>query len=217
LIISLAIPGVRAQPAGTINVPSSVTIAAVGQTTTVEINVSSVQNYYGISSLFLYWSNTVLSCESVTTSGPGSIDGSLHLVQGVNVSLNTVINNSYNATNGLLEFSDAYLLAGMKHKPGSFNGSGTLAWITFNGTAAGVSPLTIYPNSPETAWTIIHYGSTSTFSISAFAVVGNGEVTVVPEFSVVAAVSLLLVGTVAAILVGKTVRSKKRKSVSSTE
>jgi hypothetical protein len=217
LIMAITVPSVRSQQAGTIQVePTPVTITTVGSNTTVQVNVSSVQNLYGVD-IGLYWDRNILNCTGVTYQGAGSIVTSLGLTSAMYSQYDS-INNAYNATNGQLLFSLAFLYQDIisKYKPPhSFNGTGTVAWLNFTGTGTGVTSLTFDPSAP-TDWISINM-STSPPSLSSitYSTYGSGQITVLPEFSAVGAVSLLLVGTLAATVLTKTVRSKKHKDVAS--
>jgi hypothetical protein len=114
----------------------------VGKNVTEALRCQNVANYYGCY-FWLYYNNTFLSCTEVTVNGLGSIDQSLNLVSGINRSLTITINNAYNATYGRIMFSDAFLYGGMTKSPGSFNGSGVIAYITFKileGPTQGITP-----------------------------------------------------------------------------
>ena len=81
-----------------------------------------------------------------------------------------------------------------------FTGSGTLVTINFTATAVGDCDLDLYETTLGDEWgdPINHTAL-------------DGSVTVIPEFPAALVMSLLLVATLAAALLGKTVWSRKRK------
>ena len=128
-VLSLITPlyTTHAEGSTTIQVTPSTTTVAAGTTFTLDVTVTDVADL-AVWEFRLYYLNTILNCTNI---GEGPL-----LKAGGSTFFDSTIRNAYNATHG-------WLLAGstlLGQVPG-VNGTGTLATITFQTTAAGDTPL----------------------------------------------------------------------------
>jgi len=103
---------------------------AVGAFITVEVKVANVTDCYGVDFRLIY-NDTLLQYTGYYHRGPGAVIGSLPdaALTLIDVSVaGTVIVS--------ILFKEYYV-----PRPDSFNGTGVVAWVEFQGLAEGVSPL----------------------------------------------------------------------------
>ncbi len=166
--------------------PSSQTVGAVGDSFTVNVSIADVANLYGY--VFkLYYDSTVMN-------GTEVIQGSF--LEG---SSQTVLSftDHYNSTHGLI-WVDCFLIGNV---PG-VSGSGVLATIEFKSVnAAASSPLHL-------ADVELSDNHASTIPYEDV----DGVVTVVPEFTSVAAFLALMTASLFGVLAGKRAMRKSRFS-----
>jgi hypothetical protein len=171
------------------SIPSTAT-PALGETFTVNITVSNVQNLYGVD-VALSWNASVLQVLNVdlrlgVESHP---DGVLHeILPDTEID---VVENDVSAEAG------TYHIAATSVNPApSFSGSGNIAVLTFNVTKLGQTGLTLeteladYPASGETANLIEHTNNA-------------GAISVIPEFPALITFVLLLALATAAVAFSK--------------
>jgi len=188
LIASMAIGGVNAQLPSVYVEPSSVTISAIGETATVEVKVANVSDLYGYD-LWVGYNSSMLEMTGTSVTGSGQVvPSSPSQYSFFDVSVPGTVRIAV----GFLSVLGAP----------SFNGTGTLLWITFNGTAEGISIADVVDDQIA-----LYDPDALPIEIQA---PEDGEIIVIPEFSTVLAVSLMLIAGLVAVYLGKTVRSKKR-------
>jgi hypothetical protein len=171
------------------SIPSTAT-PALGETFTVNITVSNVQNLYGVD-VTLSWNASVLQVLNVNLrlgveSHP---DGVLHeILPDAEID---VVENDVSAETG------TYHVAATSVNPApSFSGNGNIAVLTFNVTKLGHSGLALeteladYPASGETANLIEH-------------TTNAGNINVIPEFPTLITIALLLALATAAVAFSK--------------
>jgi len=181
VFVSILVGQVRAQQATISVVPASYTSPTVGSSFAVNVTVQNVEDLYGWS-LQLFYPNNALNGTSVT-QGP-------FLKAGGNSPIFIIINftDNYNATYGVV-----YALCTRQGEVPGVNGAGTLATITFTSTSTSSAQ-------------ILHLAdielSNSTPGPISFTSV-DGEVTVLPEFSAVLILPLLVASTIVAVVLRK--------------
>jgi len=127
---------VKASPGTVVKVEPQTTSAQVGETLNVSINIVDVQNLYGIA-LFLHWDPSILEATNtyVRLGVEDYPDGVLHKQI-------LPLADKINQTSG------TYSVAALSISPaGSFNGSGTVAIITFSVIKKGSCELELDPQS----------------------------------------------------------------------
>ena len=199
-VASVGVSRARAQENGTrVKVePSNVTIGEegepypIGEQFTVNVTLYDVAGLYGWE-FKLFWDNTVLSAiDHIVHTPPAWEDYNAYPV-------GPGIQNDYNDTHSRYYMGLVPLLAPAP----TFNGTTLLVTLTFNVTAGGSSTLDLQEIklSDYDVEPIPH---------QAF----DGTVTVIPEFPASVILPLFLVATLVAIILGKTVWSRKRGSLS---
>jgi hypothetical protein len=143
LLAVLPIQMAKAQTA-TVSVSPQTSTASVGKTVTVAIQLSNVQNLYGLD-VTLSYNNAVLQLtNSKPDLGTSSIPGGV--LYGDPVSTNIVAGGVYYNTS-LSTSSDYELIATSENTAGNtvgpFSGSGTIVTLTFSVLSSGQSPLTL--------------------------------------------------------------------------
>jgi hypothetical protein len=166
----------------------------IGDTLTVNIVISDVQNLYGVDVQF-GWNPAVLNLiEAKSMLGVEANPGGVLHESGTDTLL--IVEDSTSQTAG--EYS---LIASSTGSSPAFSGSGTIATVTFNVTSAGSTGLTLetqladHPATGETSNFIEHTDTSDNIT------------TVVPEFSSIAIIAGLLIAVSVAL-----VASKKRLS-----
>jgi hypothetical protein len=123
---------------------------------TIEVNVSEVTDYYGFD-MWLHYNNTIIERVNITVDGLGQVaptDPGHRITTDVSVL-------------GTIKYSCVFV--GAAGTP-SFNGSGTLAWITFSATNVGSTALNF-----NTFWTNLYYRNATVIPMGPPL---NGSVTV---------------------------------------
>ena len=139
LLVAIPIQTAKAQTA-TVSVSPQTSTASVGKTVTVAIQLSNVQNLYGLD-VTLSYNNAVLQLtNSQLDLGTSSIPGGI--LYGDPVSTNIVAGGVYYNTS-LSTSSDYELYATSENTAGPFSGSGTIVTLTFTVLSSGQSPLTL--------------------------------------------------------------------------
>jgi hypothetical protein len=121
---------VKAASETTVEVEPNATTAQVGQSFTVNVTLTNVENLYGVQ-VTLYWNASILKAVNadVRLGVESHSDGVLHQVTGSPVD---IVENEINQAEG------EYTLVGVSESPApSFNGSGNIVRITFNVISAG--------------------------------------------------------------------------------
>jgi len=188
LIISLV---TSASAAGTVvKAQASLSEPKIGDTLTVTISITDVTNLYGID-IQLDWNPNVLSIiEAKSMLGAEANPGGVLHESGSDTLL--VVEDSASQTAG--QYS---LTATSTGSSPAFSGSGTIAIVTFNVTNAGQTGLTLQseladkPATGETANFITHTDTADNIT------------TVVPEFSSIAIIAILVIGATAALVITK--------------
>ncbi|MFB3889221.1 MAG: cohesin domain-containing protein [Candidatus Bathyarchaeia archaeon] len=185
-----------------VSVEPQASTARVAETLTVNISISNVENLYGLD-VTLSWNNSILQVlSSVSTLGVESHPGGvLHEAAGAPI--------SFVEDTASQETGEYHVVATSQSPADSFNGTGTIATLTFNVTRVGRSPLTLYselanhPPPDETAVFIEHQD------------VGGSVDVVIPEFPTAAALVVLVVAATAVLLLSK--RRLRKTSASLVE
>ena len=170
----------------TVKVEPSKTTPIVGETLTVNITISNVQNLYGVD-VTLRWNNSALKVLSNTS------------LLGVESHPNGVLHeNILIAEASASQQIGAYTLVATSTSPAaSFSGRGTIATLTFNVTSLGRSTLELEteladkPAADEPADFIAHNDVSSSVDVS------------IPEFPTLLALAALIVFATAAMVVSK--------------
>jgi hypothetical protein len=150
LFVVLPTQMVKAQTA-TISVTPQNNLVTVGQTLTVHIQISDVQNLYGVD-VALTWDTSMLKLENNQTFVP--------LSNGVGILNGPILFVQESADQSAGEYN---LIATSENPAGPFSGSGTVATLTFTVTSAGSSALTLKSSS------------SSAPQLASYAAPGSGE------------------------------------------
>ena len=190
LIVSMTITGVSANPTHVYVDPPTVTIEALGENATIAINVSQVSNVH-VYEFWLNYDTTLLDALEVTI---GPVAPGLVYLQPRDPATDEW--KPIYDEEGLVKVVVTLL------DPSTFTDSGTLAYITFNGTAAGTSVLELIDEH-----TNLYNPDLDTIPSSPV----DGEIVVIPEFPAILVTPLLLIATLAAALLRKKFWSRKRR------
>jgi hypothetical protein len=189
-----------------LNTAPSQTTLGIGQTLTVNITITNVENLYAVD-LTLDWNSTVLHLVNAKLNlGTSSVPGG-GVLYGSPVSDSPTPGGVY-ANTSLSTESEFHLIASSEAPAPSYNGTGTIATLTFNVTALGhsdinlLSDITDHPEAGETSEEIIHFDYSN--AINA---------TTIPEFPGTAVLALLMIcATVAVLLSRNQIRKKTQKT-----
>ena len=175
----------------------------LGEILTVNITIGNVENLFGLDVTF-NWNSSVLHLQSATSNlGVEShSNGVLHEASG-----SPIIVAEDNASQ---ESGQYHLVATSQGAADSFNGSGTIATLTFNVTSTGHSNLGL---TSELADHPLPGETTSEF-IAHNNVGGSVDSAAIPEFPEVAILMLLAGFVTAALLFSK--KSFKKNAVTQT-
>ena len=194
LIAILSIQTAGAQTSSiVVSVSPQISTGRVGETFTVNITLSNVQNLYGLD-VTLNWNATVLQVVNSTSllGVESHSDGVLH--EPV-----SIVENSTSQTVG-----EYHLVATSQNPADSFNGSGTIATVTFNVTKLGHTELDLqsepadHPLPDEVSVLIDHTDVRGSFDA------------VIPEFPGVFAVAMLFAVATVGLLFSKKLFKKNR-------
>jgi len=134
-------PPVKADGTVVSVLPATVDIAAVGQTQTVDINITGVTAMYGYE-IKMWYNNTIVNTTAASVVRPTG-----HFLEPIDDSKQFVakweVNNTFNATHGR-----AWLSFAIFSPEDSRNGSGILFRVTFTGVGVGSTPI-VLSNYPE--------------------------------------------------------------------
>jgi hypothetical protein len=153
--------------------PATVDIAAVGQTQTVDINITNVTNMYAYE-IRIWYLNSIVNTTTANVVRPTGHFMEPKLDPGnYYAGPKWLANQTYNGTSGLIWVSYVLLAPEVGQ-----DGSGILLRITFTGVQVGSTPV-ILANYP---------GSSGPVKLAAFTTlpithtVSNGTINVIPEF-----------------------------------
>jgi hypothetical protein len=138
LTLAFNVQQVESDPLPQIFLDPSQYSARLDASFTTKVNVSEVTDYYGFD-MWLHYNSTVIEYVNITVDGPGQVaptDPGHRITTDVSVL-------------GTIKYSCVFV--GAAGTP-SFNGSGTLAWITFSATNVGSTALNF-----NTFWTNLYY------------------------------------------------------------
>lgn len=175
--MSVVVANVGAQQATVSVVPASSIVPSLGSNFSVNVTVENVENLYGMQ-FTLYYPNSLLNG---TNAGKGPFLDSGGFQSAFLISSFT---DSYNTTDGYLKV----LCLRTGDAPG-VNGSGTLATINFKSISTG---------GPA----ILHLADVKLSDLNMTAIsstTADGEVTVIPEYSVLLILPLLIASTLIAL------------------
>ena len=195
----------QASPA-TVNVLPTQNSIKEGQTLTVNVTVSNVQNLYAID-LTLDWNASILQIQNVNLQLGVNSQPTAHpngVLYGNQISDSIVAGDIFvNATQTTGEYR---LVATSVAPASSFNGSGAIAIFTFNVTGVGHSGLTVQSelaDHPEP-------GESTSEPIAHTDVSGSVDAAAIPEFPEIALVTVLVALTTVTLLVSR--KSFKKKA-----
>ncbi|MCJ7560364.1 cohesin domain-containing protein [Candidatus Bathyarchaeota archaeon] len=178
------------------------TNALLGETITINITLSNVQNLYGLD-VTLLWNTTALKIQNVNLRlGVKSYpDGVLHEAPNAEI---YVQENTADQ-----ELGEYHLVATSVAPAPSFSGTGNIATITFNVTETGHTELILTTEladyNPSGSNLIDHTDE-------------NGSVdSVIPEFPSATAISLLLILVITTAVVSKRLLRKPQNTTTSTQ
>jgi len=175
---------VNAQTGTVVSAVPQTTTPKVGQMLTVNLTITNVQNLYALNAT-LYWNSSVLEFVSVSLllgvqAHPGGV------LYGNQISSTVIAGDVFVQQSVASQSIGEYHLVATSVSPAdSFNGSGTIATITFNATSLGHSRLDLateladHPSPDETSNLIDHTDVV-------------GSVDVIPEFPAMITVVLFL-------------------------
>jgi hypothetical protein len=196
---------VNAQTGTVVSAVPQTSTPQVGQTLTVNLTIANVQNLYGLD-VTLDWNSSILNLvTNKTYLGTAYIPGGV--LYGDQISNDFTPGDVY--VNTSLSTTNEYHLIATSVAPAySFNGSGTIATLTFTVTNPGYSALKLqseladHPEPGETTSNPIgHQDSSSAVNASA-----------IPEFPGVIALALL-VGVVTVVILFSKRTWKKRQNL----
>jgi hypothetical protein len=174
----------------TVRAVSSSSQPKIGDTITVNITISNVQNLYGVD-VNLGWNNQVLKLISAQS------------MLGVESHPEGVLHESGSDTIMVAEDSSSQqageytLTATSVGSAPAFSGSATIATLTFNVTSAGSTGLTITSDLAD------HPASGETSNLIEHTDTADSVTTVVPEFSSITLVAVLITAATAALIASK--------------
>lgn len=203
LIVTTVATGVSASPSPYLHVePPRAEIQNVDETVQVVVNCTDVVDYYG-ADFWLTYNKTILQPTSVVIDGPGQVAPTVPAQRDFSYSI-----ASYNTTHDVIKFSCTFVLG---EGAATFDGNGTVAWITFKGIAVGVSTLTF-----DLTWTKMFELVEVAPGVFIPGVMDTdppvgGEIEVLPEFPAAIATIVILIATLAAVFLRKMSLSRKRK------
>jgi len=189
-IVAMAfIATVRAQPTPVVSVlPASVTIPAVGETTTVDINITDVASdpslyAYEIKVWFL---NSIVTCTTANlTRPPGHF---LEPLDPLNQNIpHFEANSTFNATHGRIWVAFTLLAPEVGR-----SGNGILLRVIFTGVAIGTTPI-ILNNQPGNSGPVKLASYQGGLPITHTAT--DGSIEVVPEFPIFLLLPILAITT----------------------
>ena len=204
LIASLTTTYVSASPGPYVSVyPPSALVSLPGANTTVEVVVHNVTDCYGVDFWLTYNSTFLSKLGLVDVHGPFDSGNPPIRPDPVTYPGGYVLTDI--SLPGTVRVSLTFV--GALGAP-SFNGTGTVCAITFQGDALGVSNLT-FDESKVKIWDPTGTGQPRDPSV-------NGEIEVIPEFPAAIITPVLIIATLAAALVAKITWSRKRRDPSVT-
>ena len=185
ILLIVSAPSVNATPDAVISVDPSYLEVDIGETFTVNVNISNVEDpgLYGYE-LKIYYNDTLLDATDAEYPSGHFLDGAAKFEAPP-------------------VFEDGYVLIGvvlLGDAPG-VTGSGVLATFEFNGTSAGDVPLEIKevvlldPDGSEMGY-----------------LVNDGSVTVIPEFTSALMIFMLMAITLIVVMLKKLTASEKRNA-----
>jgi hypothetical protein len=171
----------------------------VGETLTVNITISNVENLYGLDITF-NWNSSTLQLQSATSNlGVEShSNGVLHEASG-----SPIIVEEDNSSQEIGEYR---LVATSQGTADSFNGSGVVATLTFNVTSLGHSELGLTSELADHPL----IGETTSEFIAHNDVGGSVDAAAISEFPEVALLMLLAIFVTAALLFSRKFSAKTR-------
>jgi hypothetical protein len=172
----------------TVKVEPSTLAPVVGETLTVNITISNVQNLFGVDAT-LYWNNSMLKVLSHT-----SLLGVESHPNGVLHENIEIVNDTASQQTGTYTLSATSL----GQETASFSGSGTIATLTFNLTDTGRTTLEIQSeladkpaNADDTSEFISHTDVASSIDVA------------IPEFPTILGLAVLIVLATGALVFAK--------------
>ena len=187
-----AVPNIKSQTSDTIiQVIPAQSTPKIGETITVNITISNVQNLYAID-LTLQWNSAVLQILENQSLIGDETNGVLH-------------SPTVTVTDSASQETGKYTLIATSQNPAnSFNGSGTIATLTFNVTSIGHSALTLqseladHPLPEQTSESINH-------------TIVNGSVdAVIPEFPSITILAIVIIITTAVLFFSRNIKIAKK-------
>jgi hypothetical protein len=190
ILLAVCLASATQAAATTVKATTSASQPKIGDTLTVTISISDVTNLYGVD-VQLEWNPDVLSLiEAKSMLGAEANQGGVLHESGTDTLL--IVEDSASKETGTYS-----LVATSTGTSPSFTGSGTIATLTFNVTTAGQTNLTLQSELADKPAT----GETSNFIEHTNT--ADNVTTVVPEFTSIAIIALLVIAATAALVVTK--------------
>jgi hypothetical protein len=172
LLVVLPIQMVKAQTT-TVSVAPQNSTVSIGKTVIVTIQLSNVQNLYGLD-VTLDYNNTVLQLTNEQPDlGTLAIPGGVLYGNPVTTDINSLQSGGLYYNTSLSTPSEYHLFSFSAGTAPSFNGSGTIVTLTFRVIGAGKSPLTLssnlsdHPAPTETSSPIPHNDVSGTVDVTS--------------------------------------------------
>jgi hypothetical protein len=189
-------PSARASDTVVSVLPATVDITAVGETQTVDINITDVTNLYAYEMKVWYNSSIVNATAAVRPSG--------HFLEPVDLGSQFVpkwiLNYTQNSTHGMCWLGFTLLTPELAR-----NGSGILVRITFKGIAEGSTPI-VLNNYPGTSGPI---KLANNEPVPIVHTATNGAVNVIQEFLVILLLPIFAITSLIAISIAKLRRKRQ--------
>lgn len=192
---------VKAAPDPVVSVmPATVSIPNVGDTATVDINITGVAtpNLYAYE-IKVWFLNSILNCTAANVTRPAG-----HFLQPVDpLNQNVVrweVNATYNATHGRIWVAFTLLNPELGR-----SGDGILFRIAFTGVGAGTTPI-ILNNQPGTNGPVKLAGDDASQIVHTAT---DGSIEVIPEFPIFMLLPILAITTMVAISFSRLYKRRK--------
>jgi hypothetical protein len=190
VLLAVCLASVAQAATTTVKATASASQPKIGDTLTVTIGISDVSNLFGVD-VQLEWNPNVLSLiEAKSMLGVEAHSGGVLHESGSDTLM--IVEDSASKEAGTYS-----LVATSTGASPAFSGSGTIAVLTFNVTSAGQTGLTLQseladkPAAGETANFIEHTDT------------ADNVTTVVPEFSSITIIAIIVIGATAALVITK--------------
>jgi hypothetical protein len=204
---------VSAQSSNTVvNAAASTTQPKVGSTLTVTITISNVQNLFGIDAT-LQWNSSILALSNVNLNLWKDSHTNGVLYGSINTDSNNIKPGDIYVNETKLSGSYELVAQSFGQNTNSFNGTGTIATLTFNVISSGPAGLSLQTDLADrsvgtTAGFIDHQDTAA--SVTAVASGSSSNTPSVPEFPSITIMTVVIAIAVAGIVLVTKKLSKNR-------